>query len=275
MIVNSVAVDWLTITTYEEHEFRDSAHTIISAFVKHKQVREAAFPRYRGYTDGHIYWMVGEQKNKPHYMIQAQGDIADRAIMGAVGWDGNCSRIDLQYTVPLPENYLAREFADRLRGVEKWPWRKRKVDLRDNQDGLDTIYIGSRESDKFIRIYVKESEYDGRFLRVEVEFKGDYAKEAFYGAQKSRLQMQRIFAGELARLPPEQPLMAIAEQIAIDGAAAVEKRKTVPDRSGAMRWVRRQVMPAIQRLLNDHELGGEMEFLLLDALRQRGRNQHE
>lgn len=46
-------------------------------------------------------------------------------------------------------------------------------------DGGETLYIGSRQSDKFLRIYNKAAEQavPGDWIRVELEIKGDMARE--------------------------------------------------------------------------------------------------
>jgi hypothetical protein len=80
------------------------------------------------------------------------------------------TRIDLQITIPLPEWHSARALKDHMGAGGAM------VELIEGKSGLDTVYIGSRESAHFWRVYVKEDENKRRFLRFEVEIKHDRDK---------------------------------------------------------------------------------------------------
>jgi hypothetical protein len=80
------------------------------------------------------------------------------------------TRVDLQITIPLPDWHSARILKDYMEASNHL------AELIEGKAGLDTVYIGSRKSSHFWRIYVKESENKDRFLRFEVEIKHDRDK---------------------------------------------------------------------------------------------------
>ena len=59
-----------------------------------------------------------------------------------MGYD-KCTRLDIQFTTPLPSGYSARQFADDLRSGQQGEYQ-RSIELYENGDGFDTVYVGSK-----------------------------------------------------------------------------------------------------------------------------------
>src|SRR3990172_2041076 len=167
MIVNEAAIDYLRMTTFHFTEYDKGVTTIGGG--NNGDWKRAGIMQYRGNKKLGVFHGQGEQKGRTHYMIDISGGQADDYGYKLLDNDLKVTRIDLQFTFEKPCDWNVREFADAMReGI--WPNRVRNVTMIDN-NGNDTIYIGSRTSDKFIRFYVKDAEW----LRYEIEIKGDAA----------------------------------------------------------------------------------------------------
>jgi hypothetical protein len=131
----------------------------------------------------------------------------------------------------------------------------------------DTLYVGSRSSDVFIRIYDKwrESKLNAEFQyawRFEVELGGDAAKRAWRGditdgEYPGMLDVASIVSAYMRRRGIELPELS--------GVYAREIPKPDKDtdaQTRSLQWLRNQVSPTIGRLLTD---GIELDQVL-DAL---------
>src|SRR3989304_5980210 len=118
----------------------------------------------------------------------------------------NVTRLDLAVTVSLADpitDVAKRAYAWVLTDPHSCPGKKRKYSYVENSSGGQTVYIGSRASDQFGRLYDKgcESAKDacappGLLWRYEVEFKAYRAKK-----------LARQGAATPPALPPGQPLL--------------------------------------------------------------------
>ena len=173
--------DWLNLTSFQDSDwelFLDYFGTMKTLFGY--EVKNQSLRGYKGMLmlpeeGGSIFMGVAAQNGKPHYLLSIAGYLADGALRHDFG-SARCSRIDLQLTFPKPADYSARSLKDELlSSVDNARNREvRKIGLVES-DGYDTIYIGSRKSDRFTRLYIKELD-DGDYLRYEVELKGRVAR---------------------------------------------------------------------------------------------------
>lgn len=255
-LVDSSKLDYLTITTFD----RDTFQKILTAVTNSKQRQNDASPmRIRGYegqmlklSNGTLFWGFGTQQKVDHYMIISSGAAADTfgfAVSELVGLgEYNVSRIDIQHTIRLPDWYSARSCVDALRSGE-FKGRQRKVTMIDNY-GNDTVYIGSRTSDSFTRIYVKDSVW----LRLEYEYKRSYATDAWSKVRRhGDKAKQGILYGELLKLPECPIVNLFKEHVRMDDPAAPSSEKIISTPNTTYLWLKRQVEPAVLRMLNSHE----------------------
>jgi hypothetical protein len=256
MIIEKPACDWLTLTT---HVGLESVRLFNAVARYGKDGKEGRVMQYEGRRWDCGFFGSAVQKGRKHYMMRASGDNADSVLRElSENCPARCTRIDLQITIPMKPEYSARRTCDMLRGT-KWPGRDRKTMLIENADGLDTLYIGSRLSETFTRLYVKEG--DGqRYLRYEVEFKGDTAEMVYGHACVGReMAMGGTLLGEIEKLPE------IADSGLSEVHHALANFKVVPrkgyrvrDPHTTMLWIQRSVSPAIVRLLRDHDQGDQV-----------------
>lgn len=254
MILHVPALDWLTLTAFDANE----AIRMFNACTRYGQgePENAQILGYSGRQWGGTFCGEGIQKGQRHHMMRATGEAADILLDSLRDYNlGHCTRIDLQITLYLPLNYSARSLADKLR-VAKWPGYKRSVHLIEGTPkGFDTVYIGSRASERFTRIYVRAAD-KALFLRYEVEYKGDFASGVYSDVcNQGREAMCSLLSGSIDELPDidDPGISAIRERLAMFSSKAAQKIDRVRDDNATLLWLARQVNPALLRLLNDHD----------------------
>ncbi len=270
MYVDAPALDWITLTTFSGG---DNAHyrNILQDASKADQTRELRIPRYLGIIADGVYLAMGEQNKKRHYMLQLRGAAAERYKGGVRGLsDSRCTRVDCQITIEIVDGWSARDFHDKIKR-RAWPGTKRnhrrKVNLIENE-GFDTVYIGSKSSEKRLCIYVKEGEDGKRYLRFEVRYKKDKADVTFGKMLQGEITPNDIVGYELSLLPKynHHTWLKIA-QVVEDYKEGVAVGRTVVDKSTTYLWFQKSVVPSLRRLINDHDYGPSVAVELESILR--------
>jgi hypothetical protein len=197
-------------------------------------------------------------------MLRASGDCANTILYRTAKIEANCTRIDLQITIWLPTNYQARKLYDILTSIDvDWPGRRLTPHLIESGDGLDTIYVGSRTSDRFGRIYVKpDGEGRPAYLRFEMELKNGIAREARRAITENYGTKKNILRAELDRLPfaASRALRAFSDVLGANSHKI--KPEIVLGQNKTLDWLENQVEPAVIRLLHSHEDGDRMRAII-------------
>jgi hypothetical protein len=216
VIVGTVACDYATITTYDS----------IAAFGLERQFFDMIrdMPRkggmdmqYEGIRCNHGFMGKAIQQGHTHHMVRVSAFMAELFMNRIQDIGGiphtNCTRFDIQLTIPRANSYpLLAKLAECLRSFvrddNRFKGRKPKIKLFDNDGEIgETINIGSRESERFIRIYDKPVGGDD-YIRFEAEYKGDVADSIYKMAQQDNNKMGAILKAEIARYAPACDLMA-------------------------------------------------------------------
>ena len=140
MIIDAPAVDWLTFTTYQNDHYlgwKDWQRKLTG------EQKTGKIRMYDGEWIGSSFVGEGRQGSRPHGLIRVSGTESNQAFIDLleVGYD-KCTRLDIQFTTPLPAGYSARQFADDLRSGQQGEYQ-RSIELYENGDGFDTVYVGS------------------------------------------------------------------------------------------------------------------------------------
>lgn len=213
--------------------------------------RDWWFVGYRGWVCG----AVAFGRRDADCIVQVSGCLATSAVE-FLSEGINTSRIDLQLTVLVDDDVsslieaMTQAVLEARKGREGRAFGVRRI--ASYGDG-DTLYVGSRQSEQFGRIYDKGTESGGDYpkgsLRFEVEYKGAWARRI------NALLMQAGCSGAvvagLVRGFYEKRGLDISlsgESLGIDLGDTIEV-EGAHERS--MRWLRSQVAPAIARLLRE------------------------
>lgn len=178
-IINHAMCDFITFTTFDDTLAYDMERIFWSESVVGEYLKDAQLMQYSGWRFDHGFMGEGVQQERKHHLATVSGRQAHEFARAIARRDAcaeyRCTRFDAQVTIGIPEGYNARSFADWLRANDT---RNRKILLYENGDGLDTVYIGSKTSDSFTRIYVKVIA-GVRHLRYETQRRGEYARQAW------------------------------------------------------------------------------------------------
>lgn len=257
MIVGRAAFDWLTITTYQIEPYVDAMRCL--HIVGDDKPVPSQTMQYKGMYTKHYFYGEGEQAGEKHYYVRVSGALAQHFVDLAhpQGWLGafRPSRADLQITGTMPADVDLPALARWLREQPIEDWRatggaRPRVDCRDNEDKLDTIYIGGRSSRRMQRIYVKPV-IGQRLLRWEVEYKKELARQVYEQMVRHGTGVLAAFmAGEmdavpLVRMSGFDALRLMLQDDGVKPSLAYE----APDDDTTLKWLHDAVRPAIIRLL--------------------------
>ena len=270
IVIEQPAIDYLTLVSFEEEEER----RLFDAFWRcgKGEPEESRQMQYRGSCRSNVFIGLAEvtqevdkfsELKRKHVMMRSWGAAAHEILDYLAEGEAikRCRRIDVQITIPYTAGYRARNLIDSL-DCEEWVGRKRKLELRED-GGLDTVYIGSRTSDRFIRIYVKEIAGIW-YLRFEVEYTGDRATPIYHACHEAN---RKILGGILRKEAMELPqvadvgLLAIREALYYD-SVHVSLPKRVQTEDGRLKWLRGSVDPVIRRAINDHDEGQDVRKMV-------------
>lgn len=178
--INVPMCDYVTLTTFDPAAAKDARQWLFSSGVAGELLREGAKQhQYTGWQFEYGFLGAGEQAGLIHNLLRISGQAAHYALRQLVIADCSawaCRRLDAQVTIVKPPEWSSRRFADYVKASDT---RGRGVRLIENlSNGLDTVYVGSRTSNRFARYYVKAAA-SGHLLRYEVEVKGERAESAF------------------------------------------------------------------------------------------------
>lgn len=211
---------------------------------------------YRGHQVGrHLYFGQG----RDGAMLQASSTAAPRLLAEGGKVEARyfkATRVDLQVTAQqdgAPGRMFFREVAEvshaaaqHITGRRSRPWQ---VALRDEFGRGDTVYLGSRVSESFGRIYDKGRESPELFqlgaVRYETELKGSQALRMF-----NQLCGQADVASFVAGYV-DGWYDARGVKLPLD-VELVEQLRTIPhytDAARQLKWLREGVAPAVGRLL--------------------------
>ena len=273
MIIDRPAVDWLTLTTYSKKSML-SMIDIAEQFTKHTQTQESKVRNYEGRRGEGFFIGHGQQRGKDHFMFRFSGDMSD-----ALTWQQNrppidCSRIDLQITIPLPCEIteVFELYVDLMRVAKEHEaqrgQRERNIDGILSPDGFCTLYIGSRESQRFYRLYIKENA-GLHFIRFEAEFKdkSGLAGRVWRDTAKKPESIVEYLKGELSTLPDHELTRPLKNALVGVPGEVMKQERRVADPQKTLAWLRRQVSPAMKRLIGNHDTHDAAMILLLDWLK--------
>lgn len=185
--METVTIDWMGFTD----TMREKPGFSYPPYTKYGVDLLAEKPRF-GYRKaarceaGLIVYFDGAAKGMgAHYVYSGRtiNDLAAEGIsaMSILTWHFDkghrCTRLDLAVDIKDRPGFLQKCIDAAFRN--NWSGTARSANVIQNtKDGGATIYIGSRSSNRFVRIYNKSAQMgeEGDWTRVEVELKGDVAR---------------------------------------------------------------------------------------------------
>ena len=265
-------IDWLTITSFEPLVYDVQNLLMTIAAENGCKVSEGhKTMQYLGRTGvcqlGSIFCGSAEQRGVNHYMMQISGELCNVSellipIAAGVreGWL-RCRRIDLQMTCIEPASWNQWGFFNRQKLIKKTVgWVESSTS---DGERLATVYLGSRLSGKFLRVYEK---WIGktRLLRCEYELKGNtaqsFCKMIFDGTSTSSALLKLLI-----QLTDDKELSAIYLP-ALEYVKVSDKPKILQNEPKTEKWLRETVFPSFHNYISSHQSNPEVMKLFKDAI---------
>lgn len=261
-------VDWLTLTCTDREkliDFRTWARHVLNAEGLQDN-KPADFSRfgYTGVRAGRCSW--GERADGD--MATLSGDLANLELDRAMSLATNCSRVDLAVTFHFDNPPLCLE-RDYYHEYAEWAAPREHPSLGvlvQNTNGGSTLYVGSRASDTYLRVYNKGAESgDVRYKdchRFEVEVKGGRAaptatEVSLCDAPQAHVQAAvHAYCWEHGVIPPFD---------SFGGARIVPGFRRRSDADSKLAWLKTQVRPTVAWLEESGHAGRVVAALGLES----------
>jgi hypothetical protein len=249
--MSKAALDYLRLATWDITE-----HTNLLADILKDGAgkwEHGKWLQYHGWKREAFFLGTGYQKKKRHSIVNISGYMADRNYIGLATYGSYyATRIDIQITIPTKEQLnLPLIYAQLSADNHKTSIIQSELN--------DTLYLGSRASNVFIRLY--EKSLDKMYLRLEFEFKGKVAK-GIWQALQGKSTVDEIFQHylEKSKLPDWVKKFYFEAQ---DGETAFAIRQEIAktDRQ-KLEWLQ-SIDASVRQALYNHNIGDEVGILVM------------
>ena len=242
-------IDYLKLTSCDRDDY--TAFEGVLLRVDELITRLGKVGAYRGLKTKHGFAGEGRQQVKgvgarePHFLMIASSETAQSVWRVVKHWAANCTRIDLQVSLDrLAVNYNALHQA--LKPV---------CNTKRISSATETVYIGSRLSETYIRIYQHHQSLQGLVDRFEVEYKGRKAQAVF----ERPFSLQGILMAEILKVSKRSSIAA--EQLtpfltSLEAGLPQAVRLARKEPLETAQYYERVVRPYLWRVLFDKELQG-------------------
>lgn len=250
-----IGVDWLTVTAKPGEPSLALSRVVdalyLSRYPKGAKVKPWV---WRGYT-GYCVEGIRFGKGRAGTISIMSGGTAQMYWKVYRNLDINVTRLDIQATVTLPS-------VDETVGQIAWEeftsfTSKHEREYRGSQvvslNGGHTVYIGSRQSIVFLRLYDKGAEKGGNpgfEWRWEAEIKKPLAKEYYLRLCSSTSPKDDIF-GYVSALFSSRGVQSVKQFLGLGSKLRKAVVVDVDSDETTLRWIRMQVRPSLQKLLDN------------------------
>jgi hypothetical protein len=206
--------------------------------------------QYAGWRKESFFIGMGEQNKKRHAVCHASGYLAHTMHPVFLEWENWYStRIDIQRTVKKPEWVDLHGLYTHL--------GKNGVSLISSEEN-DTLYIGSRTSDKFIRLY--EKMYDEMYLRLEFELKGSRAAAAWQALINGE-ECDRVFDYYLGKLKLPEGYIKLFKNIDHKATERAMRIEVEHNAEKKLKWII-SLDATMRKAIADHDIGERTKTII-------------
>lgn len=267
--IKSAGIDYVTLTS--THNGAKSAYKKYFMDVANRDrqlgYKTVAGGAYGFYGQRTRHALLAEREDRA--MLQVSGYEAQRTD-SLMKHEGHCTRLDIQVTVQCEEGEVPQILEYLYNASKTHPLaRGHQPTLKriEGQGGTETVYIGSRKSDVFIRLYDKglesgEEEYKN-CVRLEVELKGKVANSVWIHCKDEGVGT-RYLLQVLKHTLETRGVDVDWFTFPVDGRKPPHKEKTRDEVT--MYWWEHQVAPSIKRIVGEWGWQTPMRILFGKAL---------
>ena len=176
--ITSAGIDWISCSSESAQSKRKYLHAFSNLSLEDRHNGYAVVPAgFHGFAGNRTrHGALMHRGDRSLFMVS--GRFAQRHSLLAAEGD-NCSRIDVQVTIQLEPGQVPdyiKEQHERVRSFRTIRGHTQNTEMRVINGKPQTLYVGSRASDLFVRIYDKYEESKEECykdcVRLEIEYKG-------------------------------------------------------------------------------------------------------
>lgn len=289
MITDTTAMDWMTITGFEREPMKQLASVMRNRLrLDSEKPRSGKWLQYEGNTwvAKSVFMGAAVVDNREHFLLRVSGEHAEDARSGLPAVASairsglvRATRLDYQLTLPSVSqdaahieglyNSALQALREQAKGANPYG---ANVTLINGGDGECTLYLGSRTSERYIRVYQKRAMDGRRYTRLEVECKGSVAGSLLAGlceSERNAKSSMDAVIGRAVGLFGSVVLLASHRQyvatVTLGSLPPAQRHET--EESGTVDWLRRAVHPAVLRLSKSPDYRDVTLDVLLQMLR--------
>lgn len=166
-------LDFLRLATYQQNAYTETIARLMDGWPG--EWKDAKWLQYKGWKKETLFLGHARQDDKEHTLMSISGAMAQEALPGMrERKEWYATRVDIQVTIENPKTteHNLRVIRDSI--------AQENTTLYESALN-DTLYVGSRTSEFYLRLYEKPLDTD--YLRLEFELKGTRAKQAWRALQ--------------------------------------------------------------------------------------------
>lgn len=248
---SSVALDYIRIAAWSPRAYTGVLARIMTAWPE--EWKQGNWLQYAGWRKEGFFIGHGEQRRKSHTIINVSGELSQRllpTLKNLTGWYS--TRLDVQMTIDHPKR------DDRRLSYVRDACKGSNTTLIESNEN-DTLYLGSRTSDLFTRLYEKYLD-DKPYLRLEFELKGTRSRAAWEAITMGE-PLSNIFKYYLdrSRLPDFAKLW-FKDETAIATAEAMNSAR-LENAKKKLAWIR-SLDACMEKSMGDHDIGDEVKEIV-------------
>lgn len=269
LIKYEAAIDYIRVTLparASDHEaiaFASEARLALGIGGGQDEGKKARYLGYYGEERGGVFYGARHDG----WMVQASGHAADAVARLKMAKTARCTRLDLALTIWFSERQekIASIVAQEAKTARETglAHASTKIQLIDGFGDGDTVYIGSRTSEQFARVYDKEREsgkaYYVNAWRFEIEYKGDRATPLWTALRTDGYRSDQI--GETVVSWFRERGISYPPGVSIIPGVPPQRVRDETEDTRLLAWLATSVKPTVRRLF-DKNLGQAVYFAL-------------
>jgi len=248
-----IGLDWLTLTTKESsrgaewHEAFVGVASVEQA--RGHKWREVHLLGYAGEQCGHIFWGKGQNG----WMVRLSSQLADEQGYLFAPEAVHCTRIDMQVTCEFTTRapHLIERLYEHAVAAPAKNGRPPAYTLLKQSDGACTLYVGSRSSGLYGRIYDKGMEQalgePGKYIRFELECK-DWASDQAVAIVRPSSSPEAQMMAMVGRFFTDRSIAVPWSYVRPEETFVPPKLKT--EDAQVLKWLRGPVATSVARLMD-------------------------
>lgn len=243
--------DYLRIASWSDRAYSNIVARVMLAWPD--DWKQSKWLQYRGWKKESFFIGHGRQQGKSHTVINVSGSLSQKMLPTLRELDEwYCTRIDLQITID------ACVMGDDRLAMVRDDCDTKNTTLIESIEN-DTLYLGSRSSDVFVRLYEKILE-DKKYLRLEFELKGQRARACWLAIVQGE-SIDKVFKyyNKRSKLPGN-----VKEWFDAYGVAATQEamnNEILHASRMKLKWLQ-SLDTAVMKYMNNHDIGDDVKELI-------------